>query len=200
MAACDRTAPRRSRGATLLEVLVSLLITVVGLLGLAAMQAYAHQAEFESYQRAQALVLLYDMVDRINANRRSAGCFAFTTDTSNGTPFVGDNSSGTHLGTASCASGFENSLTKAIVDAAVNDWNALLQGSSETKAGAKVGAMIGARGCVSYDSTNKVYTVAVSWQGLTDLFEPTVHCGKGLYGAETKRRTVWVKVKIATLS
>ena len=38
----------------------------------------AQQAEVESYQRAQALVLLQDMVDRINANRKTAGCYAFT--------------------------------------------------------------------------------------------------------------------------
>lgn len=190
---------RREQGTTLLEVLVALLITVVGLLGLAGMQAYAHQAEFESYQRAQAVVLLYDMVDRLNANRRSAGCFAFTTTTSNGTPFVGDDSSGTHLGTASCASGFENSLTKAMVDAAVNDWNAQLQGASATKSGARVGAMIGARGCISYDAATRIYTLVISWQGLGELFAPSVACGNGQYGAETKRRAVSTKVKLATL-
>jgi type IV pilus assembly protein PilV len=35
-----------------------------------------------------------------------------------------------------------------------------------------------------------IFTVAVSWQGTTDTFAPTVSCGNGLYGTETRRRTV----------
>src|SRR5262245_38467268 len=77
-----RTPPmaaiRKSRGFTMIEVLVSLVITVIGLLGLIGMQAFSHQAELESYQRAQALILLNDIVEKINANRQSAGCYAFT--------------------------------------------------------------------------------------------------------------------------
>src|SRR5947207_126816 len=69
----------RSAGFTMIEVLVSLVITVFGLLGLVGIQAFAHQAELESYQRAQALVLMNDMVERINSNRASAGCYNFST-------------------------------------------------------------------------------------------------------------------------
>ncbi|TMH30961.1 MAG: type IV pilus modification protein PilV, partial [Betaproteobacteria bacterium] len=68
------TAPMdKSRGFTLIEVLISMLIMAIGLLGLAGMQAVAQRAEVESYQRAQALVLVQDMVDRVNANRKVAG-------------------------------------------------------------------------------------------------------------------------------
>ena len=55
-------SPRNS-GFTMIEVLVSLLVITFGLLGLAGLQTRMQQAEFESYQRSQALVLLYDMVD-----------------------------------------------------------------------------------------------------------------------------------------
>src|SRR4051812_34767512 len=72
------------KGFTMIEVLVSLFIVTLGLLGLAALQAKAQQAELESYQRAQALVLVQDMVDRINANRKTAGCYAFTPLPDNG--------------------------------------------------------------------------------------------------------------------
>jgi len=65
----------RSQGFNLLETLVALLIVVVGLLGLAGLQARAQVAELESYQRAQALVLLYDMMDRMNNSRTTASCF-----------------------------------------------------------------------------------------------------------------------------
>lgn len=206
MAASERATARVPRGRagraqggfTLIEVLISLFIVLVGLLGLAGMQAQAHVAELESYQRAQALVLLADMVDRINANRRSAGCFAFTTGT--GTPYVGTTTGGGYLGASNCASGFENSQSKDMVDDSVDQWSAQLQGAGETKGGVSVGAMIGARGCVSFDSSTGIYTVVVSWQGMNDTFAPVVNCGNNLYGAEAKRRAVWTTLQIATLS
>lgn len=193
--------PAREAGFTLLEVLISILLTVIGLLGLAGMQAFAHQAELESYQRAQALILLNDIVDRINANRRSAGCFAFTTDTANGTPWIGDATApgggGAALGTSNCPSGFENSITKAAVDGAVNELDGILKGVAETKGGVQVGAMIGARACVSL--TGGVYTVVVTWQGMSEGFTPVVSCANNQYGSETRRRAVWTTLRIATL-
>jgi len=53
----------------MIEVLVTFVILVVGLLGLIGLQARSQQAELESYQRGQALILLQDIVDRMNANR-----------------------------------------------------------------------------------------------------------------------------------
>ncbi len=184
----------------MIEVLVSILIMALGLLGLAGMQAVAQQAELDSYQRAQALVLLADMVDQINANRGSAGCFAFTNATS-GTPYVGSNTGGAgYLGSANCATGFVNAQQKAMVDGAVQEWDGELQGTSESMGGVSIGAMVGARGCISYDAVNNIYTVVVTWQGMGDTFAPVVNCANGLYGAETKRRAVWTTIQIANLS
>ena len=45
-----------------------------------------------------------------------------------------------------------------------------------------------------------MYTVPVSWQGMADTFAPTATCAKSLYGSETKRRTVWVTMRLATLA
>ena len=208
-----RSSPQRSRGFNLLEVLVAMLIVMVGLLGLAGMQARAQISELESYQRAQALVLLYDMVDRINNNRSTASCFAVTTDTTNGAPYFGTGATAT----AACSSG-SSAATNALAVASMNEWNTLLQGASETKSGASVGAMIGARGCVSYDATTEYlnattgapytgtgeYTISVSWQGMADTFSPTKACGAGLYGStvasDTKRRTVWATLRVGTLA
>ena len=59
-------------GATMIEVLITIVILAFGLLGLVGLQAKVQLADFESYQRAQAVVLLSDMVDRINANPGTA--------------------------------------------------------------------------------------------------------------------------------
>ncbi|MEO5695697.1 MAG: hypothetical protein ABIQ60_01025, partial [Burkholderiaceae bacterium] len=67
--------PTAQGGAMLLEALVAILICAFGLLGFMGMQARATAAEFESYQRSQALVLLEDMASRINANRSDAGSY-----------------------------------------------------------------------------------------------------------------------------
>jgi type IV pilus assembly protein PilV len=206
-------ARTRSRGFNLLEVLVAMLIIMVGLLGLAGLQARAQVAELESYQRAQALVLLYDMVDRINNNKLTAPCFVITTSTTAGTPYVGATSGGSHYGTPSC--GVSTTQNNTMANNAITAWDGLLQGAAELKgAGAnQVGAMIDARGCISYNTATEYvdavsganiagtgeYTIAVSWQGMADTFAPTAACGANLYGSETKRRTVWVTMRVGTL-
>ena len=53
-------------------MLVAILICAFGLLGFAGMQARATSSEFEGFQRSQALVLIEDMVSRMNANRAHA--------------------------------------------------------------------------------------------------------------------------------
>ena len=65
-------AAAAQRGALLIEVLVAILICAFGLLGFAGMQARATSSEFEGFQRSQALVLIEDMVSRMNANRAHA--------------------------------------------------------------------------------------------------------------------------------
>src|SRR2546421_12859668 len=88
MSARLKTAARQG-GFTLLEVLVSLVILVFGVLGLIGLQAFTQISTFESYQRGQALILAYDMADRIATNRGTAGCYAITTNTASGTPYAG---------------------------------------------------------------------------------------------------------------
>ena len=202
----------RSRGFNLLEVLVAMLIVMVGLLGLAGMQARAQISELESYQRAQALVLLYDIMDRLNNNRTTASCFAVTLDTTNGAPYFGTSA------TATAACSASNPANNTLAINSMTEWSNLLQGASETKSGANVGAIIGARGCISYNSATEYlnattgaayggtgeYTIAVSWQGMAPTFAATKACGAGQYGTtvanDTKRRTVWATMRVGTLA
>lgn len=197
--------PSRQAGVTLIEVLVSLLIIVLGLLGLAGLQVRMQQAEFESYERSQALVLLYDMVDRINVHRETASCFRVSTTA--GTPYLGVGS--TAVPACTVSTGADN----AEANASIAEWDALLQGAAETKGGGSVGAMVGARGCASYDAASElldaggaamsgtgVYTVTVAWQGTADTFAPAVNCANNLYGAETRRRVVSTTFRLARLN
>jgi len=191
-------------GFSLLEVLITMLIILIGLFGIASLQGKAQVAELDSYQRAQALILLSDITDRININRETATCFNITTDTTNGTPYIGAAGAG-HLGAPTCSASSSAYNTEAINT--INSLDSLLQGAAETLGGSSIGAMIGARACISYDASTEVgglpgtglYTIAVSWQSMADLTTPTANCANGLYGAETKRRTVTTTMRIADL-
>jgi type IV pilus assembly protein PilV len=56
------------KGFTLIEVLVSLFVLSVGLLGLAALQATSIASNSDSYARTQATLIAYDIVDKMRAN------------------------------------------------------------------------------------------------------------------------------------
>ncbi|BBP01206.1 type IV pilus modification protein PilV [Sulfuriferula nivalis] len=59
----------RQKGFTLLEVLVTMVIMSIGLLGLAALMASSLRNNHSSYQRTQAAFLAYDIIDRMRVNR-----------------------------------------------------------------------------------------------------------------------------------
>lgn len=173
----------------MIEVLVTMIILLVGLLGLAGMILHAQRSEMESYQRVQALVLLEDMIGRISANHQKAACY----QTSTLSPaYVGT----TGATIATCGTGTLQDL-KAQSD--LTEWAQLLAGAAESGSS---GAMLGGRGCVEYDATNMIAMVSVAWQGLGDTAAPpaSLTCGSGLYGSETKRRVVSMPVRFANLS
>jgi len=60
---------RRQRGFTLLEVLISMVVLSIGLLGLAGLQVTSLKNNNSSYQRSQANLLANEIIDRIRANR-----------------------------------------------------------------------------------------------------------------------------------
>ena len=187
-----------ARGFTLLEVLITLIILAVGMLGLANLQSKIHVTEVESYQRAHAVLLLQDMLDRINANRATAAL----------TLYAGANS----LGKDS-----DEDCDVADIDAvplangqrlAARDrceWSTALLGASEQRGGANSGGMIDARGCIEQiqapDSTTGVctpgiYRVTVVWQGLHRTTAPALACGKDDYGDDTLRRAISTTISI----
>lgn len=172
------------RGVTMIEVLVSIVILAFGLLGVAGLQAQIKLAEVEAYQRAQAVVLLQDMVDRINANRRNSMSYVTATP----------------LGTGN-AEGACAGLTGAALD--LCDWNNALLGVGETSGVASVGAMIGGRGCITniVAAMPRVFVVAVVWQGNTPTLAPqSTNCGQGSYGNnDAARRAMVARVMIGCL-
>lgn len=181
---------RTQSGVSMIEVLTALVIIMIGLMGLSGLNLRAQQAEMESYQRVQALIVLQDMVDRVNANRKVASCY------STGSSYLG---TGTGL-TPSCTAGTLEQQARATSD--MTDWSNLLKGTSEKVGTTNLGAMIDARGCLVYNSaaTPPTVTVSVVWQGLSPTAAPAaIGCGLNLYSAETLRRGVSTVIRFATL-
>ena len=178
----------RQRGTSLIEVLVTLVIVAFGLLGVAAFQAKAQVGSVESYQRAQAIILLDDMTSRINVNSENAASYVATVGTGDTQP-------------AACT----GIAARAARD--LCEWSAALKGAAELDAsGARIGGMIGARGCIEQlvvanpavgVCTPAVYRVSVAWQGLHETRAPALTCGKDAYGSETFRRAIGTQVTVA---
>ncbi len=80
-----RSPKRRESGAGLIEVLVSVVVLAIGLLGMAGLQASALRGNQSSYARGQAVMLSYYMLDMMRANRDRALLGDFNTD-NNATP------------------------------------------------------------------------------------------------------------------
>lgn len=228
----------RQSGMSMIEVLVTMIILLVGLLGLAGLMVQSQRSEVGSYERVQALVIMQDMVGRINANRDIAAttqtptsppyCYAFTTNITGGTPYVGTTGTGVlnlPVPSPGCAVGTAAEIAQFQKD--LQDWNNELLGTTEqfysspAASAVNAGAMINARGCVSYDATTElhnytngaaipgsgIYTVAVAWQGAGDSFAPPVsntiaamNCATGLYGPETRRRIVAMSFRIGAIN
>ena len=179
------TRPRNSeRGATLIEVLVTIVILTFGLLGVAGLQVRMHLAQAESYHRSHAVLLMQDMVDRVNANRINALNYATTAA----------------LGTGNAVQDCTG-LIGAALD--LCEWNNSLLGTAEsTASGQQAGGMIGARGCITnvVATMPREFVVAVTWQGLVPTVAPaSTTCGQGLYGNEQIRRALVARVTIGCL-
>ena len=61
-------APRAQAGFTLIEALVAVVVLGIGLSGMAGLQILSFRSGQQAYQRTQASLLAYDIVDRMRAN------------------------------------------------------------------------------------------------------------------------------------
>lgn len=154
------------RGALMIEVLIAVAIVIFGIMAVMRVHARLQLSEVESYQRTQALILLDDMVNRIETNRNDAENYVTASALGVG---------------ATCTL----PSTPTLQQSDHVEWCSALQGAGETQGGANVGAMIGARGCVEeiVGPSVREYMVTVVWQGMTPISAPpaSVTCGANAF-------------------
>lgn len=176
------------RGLSMIEVLVSILILAFGLLGMASLQSKVHTSETEAYQRAQALLALSDMSERISANRDLAASYV-----SASTIGAGDSQP------ASCA-GVAAGPARDLCE-----WSNVLKGASESVANG-----FGVRGCITQVQAPVstagacrpgIYEVTVVWQGMSISAAPSQSCGSGQFGPnDGYRRAVSNRISVSVPS
>ena len=150
----------RARGVTLTELLVAILVTSAGALGLAGLQAESLRAGRDAYERSVAVQRAVDMMDRIRANHAvAAGEFAVGA----GPPVFVD------CLHAACAPREMARFDMALWKCALGAWRDAAACVRIREAGALAGAdeMPGlpeGDGAVVVDAATNVVTVTVSWQ------------------------------------
>lgn len=171
---------RFAQGSSLLEVLVSIVIVALGLLGLAGLQAKMQVADLEAYQRTQAVLLLEEMVSRVMANKSSHTAYIPGSPNADSKITVGTAGTGV---TNVCAT---TPTTRAGLD--LCEWSNNLKGAAEVGGGNQLGAMIGARGCLQRagavrDAQRTQMIVTVTWQGNSPTAAPPAveTCAATLY-------------------
>ena len=174
-------------GFSLVEVMVTIVILAFGLLGLAGLQMKTRSIEMESYQRAQAMVILNGMASQFQMNRNNAASYV---------------NAGVIGGSVVNCNG------KVGADYDLCQWGNALSGAAEATGGTNLGAMIGAKACVVQISAPVasgacapgVYELTVTWQGLFKTAAPNSTCAKGTYGDDALRRAISLRVATGVTS
>ncbi|MBD9396483.1 type IV pilus modification protein PilV [Pseudomonas sp. PDM11] len=81
----------RERGVTLIEVMVAVFITAIGLLGAAALQLNALKYTDSARTTSQATFIAYDILDRIRANADSATLASYAMTSISAAPSTASN-------------------------------------------------------------------------------------------------------------
>ncbi|MEP5766484.1 MAG: type IV pilus modification protein PilV [Halieaceae bacterium] len=176
---------RKQSGFSLVEVMVSVLVTSVSVLGVAGMQVTSKRAGYEAIQRTTATAMTTDMLERMRSN-----------------PHALDNYIAAQLGggtiTAEPVPRCTNNTTDACTDVQLAsrdlwEWEQALDGNDETRevSGSDVatGGLLNPTGCIAVSGGE--VTVTVAWQGQEALSNPGGNtCGAGLsrYGSADEQR------------
>ena len=154
-----------SKGFTLIEALVAFIVLSAGLIGTVAMQAVAKRNSFDAMQRAQAMTIANDIVERMRANIAA--------------PAQGCNGPGS------------NCNAEAIRASDRFEWSQRLLGADVMRGQLASGGISDAVGCVDVNANGAV-TVVIAWQGRESIRDAATQTGEGDCGTAgaTRRQLV----------
>ncbi|WP_434149086.1 type IV pilus modification protein PilV [Methylocaldum gracile subsp. desertum] len=187
----------------MLEVLISVLVFSIGVLGIAALQLKAKQSGYEAVQRTIASSLAAELLERMRLN--SSGTSLINYVTAAGTQTINSTTATTLFASTPDCSAACTSTQLATYDLS-NFWNALI-GTGELRGTANTGGLVNPTVCINGPATGTpgTYTVTIAWRGQADLAWSNQGvnastCGQGSYdgpsGTNGYRRilsiTTWI--------
>ena len=190
---CNKRLAGMSSGFTLVEVMVSVIIFSVGLIGVARLQVVAKQNNYDAVQRVSATSVAQDVLSRMRSNHTVLNTYV-------------SNSGSTTIGRGSISSeptpicGSTGTICTADQLAQHDLWEVekALDGIAEQDSdGNSLGGLTLPTLCVTGPAVGDsgVYTVAIAWRGKAELSNPAAStCGSntGLYGDNNEFRRVLV--------
>ncbi|MDA0680519.1 MAG: type IV pilus modification protein PilV [Proteobacteria bacterium] len=177
-------------GFSLLELLVSLVIFSVGLMGVAGLQIVSKQSNYESQQRTIASQVAYALLEDMRTNGAAISVYQSAGDLG-GSRLAG-------LPVESCR--YPNTPCSA-AQKAVHDlwyWERVVDGVQETGVEGPTGGVVSPTICIEGPAGGVagVYAVSIAWRGTASMSNPDrSQCGanSGKYGtADAYRRVLQV--------
>jgi type IV pilus assembly protein PilV len=184
---------KASGGFTLVEVLVSVIIFSVGLIGVARLQVVAKQNNYDAVQRVAATSVAQDMLSRMRSNHTVLNTYV----SNSGSTTVGRNSISSEP-TPVCGSSGTQCTASQLATHDLWEIEKALDGIAEQDSdGNSLGGLTLPTLCITGPASGDsgVYTVAIAWRGKAELSNPAIStCGDdtGLYGDANEFRRVLV--------
>jgi len=136
-------------GFSLLEVLIALLVLAVGLLGLAALQNMGLRLNHQSYERTQATILIYDMIDRMRVNPAGVVLGNYSLSMTGTPPTATQNCEASVCTTPAALAAYD-----------MNRWISTVAGTASQRA-----ALAGGQGSIaSVAGSTSLFDISVQWQ------------------------------------
>lgn len=175
-----------SRGFSLLELLVTVVVFSVGLLTVAGLQTVSKQANFEAIQRTTASQIANGLLEEIRTNGDAADVYLAAGELGAGSR--GAEPAPNCIGAAEC-----NAAQKAAFD--LWFWEQAIDGNLETIGGAGTGGLVLPAMCITGPAGGGagIYQVTIVWRGTVSITNAVNNpCGtaSGNYGAANEFRRI----------
>ncbi|MDH4073907.1 MAG: type IV pilus modification protein PilV [Gammaproteobacteria bacterium] len=175
------------RGLSLLELLVSVVVFSIGLLGIAGLQMVSKQANYEGSQRTLAAQVAYGLLEDMRTNGSGISIYVAANDLGGGS-LAG-------LPVAQCR---DPNTPCSPAQKAVHDlwyWERMVDGAAELGVEGQSGGILFPTVCVDGPAGGiaGIYAVSIAWRGGIELANPEASqcgAGSGNYGDGDRFRRV----------
>ncbi|GIU41903.1 type IV pilus modification protein PilV [Shewanella colwelliana] len=173
------------KGFSLIEVMVSLVIMVIGLIGIFNLHIVAKRGSFESFQQTQASYYANDIISRMKLNSSQLASYGSSSG-------VGTQYSGTPTTPGTACTGAATCTPAQMAAWDLFEWRAAFTGQAEVVNAQNVGGLDTPTACIQVNGNN--VTVVMSWRGIRSTSDSELFVGCG--SANDRRRVYSIQTVI----